>query len=90
MDVTGEGSDDDATLCLLDDALEALAYFALGRSERALHRVGRVGHHEIDAFLAKTGKGAEIGDDTVDWRLVKLEVARVQHVSSWAAEENAN
>ena len=40
--------------------------------------------------MAKAGKSAEIGDDSIDRRLVELEVARVQHVSSWAAEENAD
>ena len=90
MDMAGERRDDDAALCLRDDALKLLADFGLAGREVGVGGVRGIRHHQVNALFGEACKSAEIGMHAVDGGLIKLEVARVQHVASGAAEKDAH
>ena len=75
VDVRGEAGDDDAPLGLGEDLVEGLADGALrGRRARRLD-VGGVAEQGKHALLAELGERVDVGDATVDGRVVELVVA---------------
>ena len=89
MDVAGEGSDEDATLGVLDRMEDRRTDLRLGLGEARDGGVGGVGHEQVDALLAELCECAVVGGDTVDRGLIELEVARVDDGASRSLQEHA-
>ena len=61
----------------------------LGLGKAGNRGVGRVGKQQVDALLGKAADSGIVGRDTIDGRLVKLKVARVQNGALIGADEHA-
>ena len=89
MDVAGEGSDEDATLGVLDRMEDRRTDLRLGLGEARDGGVGGVGHEQVDALLAELCERTVVGGNTVDRGLIELEVARVHNSTSRSLQEHA-
>ena len=78
VDVRGEAGDDDALPAASEHPVERRRDVPLRGGEPRHLRVGRVDEEDVDAGLAQPGEGAQVGQPTVQWQLVHLEVAGVQ------------
>ena len=76
--VGGERRDDDPAPGGAEDAVQYRPDLALRRDEAGDLRVGRVGQQQVDALRAEPREPGQVGEPSVDRKLVHLEVAGVQ------------
>ena len=86
--VRGKGGDDNLAGGLAEHLIQDRADLALGRDKPGHQRVRGVHHEQVDALLAHTGEGAQVGEATVQRKLVHLEVTRDEDVTRIGAHED--
>ena len=72
VDMARKARDDDAAFGIFNDLAQGLSHLGLRRGEIGILRVRRVGHHQIDANLAKAGKRTEVRMNAVNGALIEL------------------
>ena len=83
--MAGEGRHDDAPVGPQEDAVEHRLNVALAGNEAWDLGIGAVDHQQIHALVTDASKAVQIGDPSVERKLIHLEVAGVQDRGTWSA-----
>ena len=78
--MAGEGGNNNASFGMTDKIFERFSYFAFRPGKTLRVGIRGIAHEQVHAHLRETRHGGKIGTDTINGRLVKLEVARVQDI----------
>ena len=90
MNMRCTGGDDDASFCLANDLLKRFADFSLGRSKCRVQRIGGIAQHEVNADITETSECGEVRGNTINRRLIELEVTSVEDIACGALDEYAH
>ena len=84
-----EARDEDAAGRVLDDVAQGRSDRRLGSREPGDRGIGGIREQQVDALGAEAVDGVVVRRDTVDRRLVELEVTRMEHGARRGLEEDA-